>query len=202
MERRTFLHMGVAGLGTLAVAGPAAAQFVPMPSQEKWAVIFGTWYGTARDAAVWVSEGMGGIASVFDARQAPADLGSFDHLVIGTAIQGGKGPKALEDYLKAHAAQVKGKTRGLFAVCGNLGKQPGPQQVKDYVEGYLGGITGAGAVPGAIFGGRITRALMEPDQYKMVTELYARMGGPKDDFDNLSRVACMKLGAEIRAARA
>lgn len=60
MERRTFLNMGVAGLGTLAVAGPAAAQFVAMPSKEKWAVIFGTWYGTARDAAVWVSEGMGG----------------------------------------------------------------------------------------------------------------------------------------------
>ena len=71
MNRRTF----VAGTATLAPMS-AAAQFFPFPSTQKWAVIFGTWCGTARDAAMWISEGMGGIAAVFDAvRQAIIDAG-------------------------------------------------------------------------------------------------------------------------------
>jgi hypothetical protein len=87
MERRTFLQLGVAGLGTtLAMASSAPAQFIPKSSKEKWAILYGTWYGTARDASVWISEGMGGIASVFDIRQVPADLSAYDHLIVGTAI--------------------------------------------------------------------------------------------------------------------
>jgi len=61
MERRTFINLGLTGLGTtLAMANSVPAQFIPKPSKEKWAVLFGTWYGTARDASVWISEGMGG----------------------------------------------------------------------------------------------------------------------------------------------
>jgi menaquinone-dependent protoporphyrinogen IX oxidase len=201
MERRAFLNVGVVGLGALAIARPAAAQFISKPSKEKWAILFGTWYGTARDASIWVSEGMGGIASVFDVRQAPTDLGSYDHLIIGTAIHGGKGPQALDAYLSSNASQLKGKVRGLFAVCGNIGKQPGPQQVQSYIDGYLAKACQAGSVPKRVFGGRITRVLMEESEYKGVIDMYARMGGPKEDFDNLSRVECMKLGAEILAAK-
>jgi menaquinone-dependent protoporphyrinogen IX oxidase len=202
MERRTFLNIGVAGLGALAITKPAVAQFVPMPSKEKWAILFGTWYGTARDASIWVSEGMGGIASVFDVRQVPADLSSYDHLVIGTAIHGGKGPQALDAYLSSNAAALKGKIRGLFAVCGNIGKQPGPQQVKSYIDGYLAKACQVGSVPSRAFGGRVTKVLMPEGEYKSVADMYAKMGGPKEDFDNLSRVECMKLGAEILSAKA
>lgn len=202
MERRTFLNIGVAGLGALAIARPAAAQFVPMQSKEKWAIVFGTWYGTARDASIWVSEGMGGIASVFDVRQAPADLSSYDHLIIGTAIHGGRGPQALDAYLSSNASILKSKVRGLFAVCGNIGKQPGPQQVQSYVDGYLAKACQVDSVPKRVFGGRITKVLMEENAHKSIAEMYAKMGGPKEDFDNLSRVECMKLGAEILAAKA
>jgi len=202
MERRTFLNIGVVGLGALAIAKPAAAQFIPKPSKYKWAILFGTWYGTARDASIWVSEGMGGIASVFDIRQAPMDLSSYDHLIIGTAIHGGKGPQALDAYLSSNSSQLKGKVRGLFAVCGNIGKQPGPPQVKSYIDGYLAKACQAESVPNRVFGGRVTKGLMEESEYKSVAEMYARMGGPKEDFDNLSRVECMKLGAEILATRA
>ena len=65
MRRRSFLNATAAGLAsTLALGRPGAAQFIPKASERKWAVLFGTWYGTARDAAVWISEGMGGIEFV------------------------------------------------------------------------------------------------------------------------------------------
>jgi menaquinone-dependent protoporphyrinogen IX oxidase len=153
----------------------------------------------ARDASIWVSEGMGGIASVFDIRQVPADLASYDHIVVGTAIHGFKGHPALEEYLTKNAAQLKGKIRGMFAVCGNLGKMPGPDQVKSYVDGWLVKTCQTSGVPNRVFGGRVTQVLMPPAEYKMIADMYAQRGGPKEDFDNLSRVECLKLGKEIRA---
>jgi hypothetical protein len=86
MERRVFLG----GMGAAyPVSAAASPQFTPVPSREKWAVVFGTWCGTARDAGMWISEGMGGIAAVFDARQKP-DLKAYDHLIIGAAIRAGR----------------------------------------------------------------------------------------------------------------
>ena len=208
MQRRAFINLGLVGLGTtMAMANPVAGQanlvpvqFIPIPAKEKWAVLFGTWHGTARDASIWVSEGMGGIAAVFDVRQVPADLATYDHLVIGTAIHGGKGPQLLEDYLSKNVSQLQDKVRGLFAVCGNMGKLPGPPQVKSYIDDYLAKLCHADSVPKRVFGGRITQVLMPEAEYKMIADMYAKRGGPAGDWDNLSRLECLRLGKEILSA--
>ena len=203
MERRTFLNISAAGLGSLAVASPLRAQFVPMPSNEKWAVVFATWYGTARDAAVWVSEGMGGIADVFDVRKPPADLAAYDHLVFGTAIQAFNVHPEMQKYLEANTAKIKGKVRGLFAVCGNIGNPPGPEQVKNYIDGQMAKLTQADSAPKAVFGGRITRVLWGEKVYEENMKMYATIpGAPQGEFDNLKRADCMKFGAEILAKKA
>ena len=202
MERRSFINLGLTGLGTtLLMANATPAQFIPKPSKEKWAVLFGTWYGSARDASVWISEGMGGIASVFDIRQVPADLASYDHLVIGTAIHGGRGPKDLDDYITKNVDKLQSKIRGLFVVCGNRGTMPGPQQINDYVDGYLGKMCKVSGVPRRAFGGRITQSLMPEAEFKSIQDMYAKIGGPAGDWDNLNRMECLKLGKEIYAAK-
>jgi menaquinone-dependent protoporphyrinogen IX oxidase len=204
MQRRTFLNLGIAGVGsTLAMAGPVPFQFIPRPSKEKWAILFGTWCGTSRDAAIWISEGMGGISGVFDIRQVPENLLSYDHLVIGTSIHGGKGPKALEDYIETNAAKLQGKIRGLFACCGNLGKMPGQKQVQDYIENYLAKLCRVVTVPpNQVFGGRITKSVTPPEDYKTIEGLYKSLNMPLADYDNLSRVDCMALGKKILAGKA
>lgn len=201
MERRTFLNIGAFGLGVpIAIGLPVSLQFFPKPSPEKWAVIFGSWYGTARDAAIWISEGMGGIASVLDVREGP-DLSGFDHLVVGTAIQGGKGPAAFDAFLDSGGEKLRGKIRGLFAVCGNLGQPPGPAQTAEYIDGYLVKKLKTGPVPGRVFGGRITKRLMTETDYKLVADLYSKLKLPQlQDFDHLSRAACLAFGQEIRAS--
>ena len=57
MERRDFFKLGLAvGAGTIALANDAwALDYYPMPSDKKCAVLYGTWCGTSRDAAVWIS---------------------------------------------------------------------------------------------------------------------------------------------------
>ena len=72
MKRRNFFKWGLAGVGTLALVDNAwALKYYPKQSDKKCAVLYGTWCGSSRDAAVWISEGMGGIADVFDARENP-----------------------------------------------------------------------------------------------------------------------------------
>lgn len=56
------------------------------------------WCGSSRDAAVWISEGMGGIADVFDARENP-DLKGFEHIIIGGSIRSGATRKEFQDYI-------------------------------------------------------------------------------------------------------
>jgi hypothetical protein len=110
MERRDFLGIA-AGVSTMALADNARAlDFYPTPSDKKVAVIFSTWCGNSRDAAVWISEGMGGIAKVFDVRENP-DLTSFDHIIVGGSIRSGVTRKDMQDYIAKNKATLKGKVR-------------------------------------------------------------------------------------------
>ncbi len=192
MERRTFLN-GLASAGAVytmrAVASP---QFIPKPSQEKWAVLFGTWTGTARDAGMWISEGMEGIAAVFDVRQKP-DLKAYDHLIIGTAIHGGKGPREFEDFIQANIADVKDKVRGYYVVCGSGGDRPGPQVQTRYIDNYLAKLCQASAPANRAFAGRITKSLLSPEDAKAIERF--------DDYDHLNRWECMAFGKQILSAR-
>jgi menaquinone-dependent protoporphyrinogen IX oxidase len=198
MQRRTFF--GLAGAAAVAMAAPVSFQYMPRASSEKWAILFGSWCGTARDASIWISEGMGGIASVFDVRQSP-DLTSFEHLIVGTAIHSGKGPKALDDYIGSNLDKLSRKIRGLFAVCGAQGKQPGPAQTKVIIDNYLAKLCRAASVPSRVFAGRITKVLLAEEDYKRLESESKKLGRSFDDYDHLDRWECMEFGKEIHAQK-
>lgn len=189
MERRNFFKLGMAGIGTVLVAEKARAlKYYPKTSDKKWAILYGTWCGTARDAGVWISEGMGGIADVFDVRE-KIDLREFDNLVIGGAIRGGKVSPELETYLKNNQEWMKTKVRGLYAVCGNMQRPVTPEVVERHIHDYLAPLCGVDDVPAAVFPGRITPALLESD----IREQMSGMG----EYDNLKRADCLALGRKI-----
>ena len=189
MERRNFLKLGLAGVGTMAMADSAwALKYYPRPSDKKSAVLYGTWYGSSRDAAVWISEGMGGIADVFDARENP-DLKGFDHIVIGGSIQSMVTPKELQDYVTKNKGWLQPKVRGLFAVCGNGERPVGPEQTTMFIDNHLAKLCEVG---------NITKSLMEPEVAKMMEEMYPQMvGKPLEDYDLLKRTDCMAFGKEV-----
>lgn len=201
MERRDFFALGLAaGVGTIALANNASAMdFYPMPSNKKIAVLFATWCGSSRDAAVWISEGMGGIAKVFDVRENP-DLTPFDHIIVGGSIRSGVTPKELQDYIAKNKAILKGKVRGLFAVCGNGEKPVGPPQKTSYIDNHLAKLIESGEVPSKVFNGRITKALIDPENRKRMEDMYPKFAGkPLQDYDLLKRADCLAFGNEIAA---
>ena len=155
MNRRDFIKVGITGIGALGLTGvskASALEFYPRPSDKKGAIPYASWYGTSRDAALWISEGMGMIANVFDVREKP-DLGGYDFLVVGSSIQWGKISPGLQQYLESSKGKLKGKIKGLYTVCGNLGKPPGPKQHENYIEKQLAVICEADKVPSRVFGG-------------------------------------------------
>jgi len=191
MERRSFFQAALVGLSTVAVADNAfALEYYPQPSEKKWAVLYGTWCGSSRDAGIWISEGMGGIADVFDVREDP-DLRGFDHLVVGGSIRGGKTRQELMDYMGKNQSWMKDRIRGIFAVCHGT-EDDWDQKNRDYLDNHIAKICGVSDVPSRLFPGRFTAALLGPE----FTKANAKMG-ITGDIDDLKRFDCLEFGKEI-----
>jgi len=189
MKRRRFLKTWFAGAGAMFTARDVCSlKYFPRPSDKKWAVLYSTWCGTARDAAVWISEGMGGIADVFDVRENP-DPTAFDHVIVGGAIRNMAVSQGLQDYIASNKGQLSKKTRALFAVCGNMRRPVGPEQTTALIDDHLARLCEVSDVPSRVFLGRITKSLMDPET--------ARMMAAMEDYDNLKRADCMAFGREI-----
>lgn len=201
MDRRDFFRLGLAtGIGTIAIAKDTLAlEYYPTPSDKKCAVIYATWCGSSRDAAIWISEGMGGIADVFDVRENP-DLTAFDHILIGGSIRSRVTPQDLQDYITKNKGSLKTKVRGFFAVCGNGERPVGPQQKIDYIDNHLARLCEAGNVPSMVFNGRITKALLDPATRKRMEDNYPNIAGKSlANYDLLKRTDCLAFGEEVLA---
>jgi menaquinone-dependent protoporphyrinogen IX oxidase len=192
VERRTFLRAVLAGGGLTALAPNGyALNLFPRPGKQKWAILFGSRYGSTRDASLWISEGMGGIAEVIDARENP-DLTSFEYVVVGSGIYRGKIETPLGEYLAKNLPSISSKIKALFIVCG-AGDSPRAQP-------YLDGLAKAcQARPSLIriFSGRITKKLLNEEDYKLEEEVFKRRNEPYEDYDRLKRGDCLKFGDEI-----
>jgi len=194
MKKREFLKFGLLSFSAMAISPKLGAlEYYPNKSDKKWAVLYGTWCGSSRDAAVWISEGMDGIANVFDVREGP-DLSGYDHIVVGGSIRGGKVPDLLQEFLGKNKDQISKKIRGLFTVCGNRMQAPGPEQVTNQIDNYLAILCGVTPdIPKKVFLGRITYGLMDEDSRKLL------QGYNMPEYDNLKRADCMAFGKEILA---
>jgi menaquinone-dependent protoporphyrinogen IX oxidase len=191
MKRRTFLSLGITGTALALTPNAWALKLYPKTSEKKWAILYGTWCGSSRDAAVWISEGMAGIADVFDVREKP-DLTAFDHIVLGSSIRSFKIHPQLEQYIAANKDWLKPKVRGLWALCNNMGQAPGPQQKTNYIDNMLAKQCGVTNVPAKVFHGRITKDLMEADALATMRSM--------QDNDNLKRADCLAFGKEVLAS--
>jgi menaquinone-dependent protoporphyrinogen IX oxidase len=192
MDRRTFLKtiLVVGGLTGFA-SNSYALKLFPNPGKQKWAILFGSRYGSTRDASLWISEGMGGIADVFDARENP-DLSAFESIIIGSGIYLGKIDQPLETYLAGTSASISARIKALFIVCG-AGDSPRAQAFVDVLA------KSCQVKPPLIriFSGRITKRLLNKEDYKIEEEVFKRRNQPFEDYDRLQRSDCLKFGEEI-----
>jgi hypothetical protein len=178
MNRRTFVQLGLAGTALALTRRAWALKYYPKTSTKKWAVL-------------WICEGLGGIADVFDIREKP-DLKAYDHIVLGSSIRSFKIHPLLEQYITENKDWLKDKVRGLWALCNNMGQPPGPQQKTNYIDNMLAKQCGVTNVPAKVFHGRITKDLMEADALATMRSM--------QDNDNLKRSDCLAFGKEVLAS--
>ena len=192
MDRRTFIKTIVLGGGLAVTASNShALKLFPKPGKGKWAILFGSRYGSTRDASVWISEGMGGIADVFDARESP-DLSSFEYIVVGSGIHRGRIDTNLAEYLTKNSSSFSNRIKALFIVCSG-GDSP---RAQPYVDGLVKACQ-AKPLLIKIFPGRITKRLLNEEDYKIEEEVFKRRNEPYEDYDRLKRSDCLKFGEEI-----
>lgn len=192
MEKRDFIKTTLLAAGALFLPRKTEAlEFYPTTKHAEWAIIYGTWCGSSRDAALWISEGMDGIAQVFDVREKP-DLSGFKHLIVGGSIRSGVTPKELQDYLSRHKALLANKIRGYFAVCGNMRQPIKQEQYDQFFRDHLIKLAGVEGVAQQVFLGRVTFGLMDPDARKMMQSMPGM-----EEYDNLKRAECMAFGRSI-----
>jgi hypothetical protein len=192
MKKRTFFKAGLLAAGAMLMPRKIwALEYYPTTKNADWAILYGTWCGTSRDASVWISEGMNGIANVFDVRENP-DLSKYKHIIIGGSIRSGVTPKELQDYLAKNKETLKSKIRGYFAVCGNMKQAITQEQYRSLIDNHLVKLTGADGLPSKVFLGRITWGLMEPDVQKQMKSFPGM-----EEYDNLKRSECMAFGREV-----
>lgn len=191
MNKRNFFKTSLLGLGAFALSKEAnALEYYPNKSDKKWAVLYGSWCGTARDAGIWISEGMDGIANVFDVRENP-DLTPYDHIIVGGAIRGGKVSEELKQYLEKNQSGIRHKVRGLYAVCGNMMKPVESRQTVDLIDNHLAKLCNVEKVPSKVFLGRVTFGLMDEESRNMLKNF------KMPEYDNLKRSECMLFGKEV-----
>jgi menaquinone-dependent protoporphyrinogen IX oxidase len=192
MDRRAFLKTILVGGGLTVFASKSyALKLFLNPGKQKWAILFGSRYGSTRDASLWISEGMGGIADVFDARENP-DLSSFDYIIVGSGIYSGKINQPLETYLMGNSALISNRIKALFIVCGS-GDNPRAQAYVDLLAKFCH----AKPPLTRIFSGRVTKRLLNKEDYKIEEEVFKRRNQPFEDYDRLQRSDCLKFGEEI-----
>jgi menaquinone-dependent protoporphyrinogen IX oxidase len=192
MKKREFLKLGLLSLSAMTISNKLSAlEYYPNKSDKKWAVLFGTWCGSSRDAAIWISEGMDGIANVFDVREDP-DLSAYDYIVVGGSIRGGQVRDLLQEYLQKNREKLSNKIRGLFAVCGNRMQPVTPELTTAFIDDHLAELCGVThEVPSKVFLGRITYGLLDEESREMI------QGFDMPEYDNLKREECMAFGKEI-----
>ena len=192
MDRRAFLKAVLVG-GGLTVFAPNsyALKLFPNAGKHKWAILFGSRYGCTRDASLWISEGMGGIADAFDARENP-DLSSFDNIIVGSGIYMGKIDQHLETYLMRSSVLISNRIKALFIVCG-AGNSPRAQAFLD----VLAKSCRVKPPLTKIFSGRATKRLLSKEDYKIEEEVFMRRNQAFEDYDYLKRSDCLNFGEEI-----
>lgn len=195
MKKRDFLKTGMLTIGALLIPRKIwALEYFPTTKNVDWVILYGTWCGTSRDASVWISEGMNGIAQVYDVREKP-DLSKYKYIIVGGSIRSGETPKELQEYLIKHKESLKNKIKGFFAVCGNMRQPVTQKQYQAFFDNHLCKLTGISQVPSKVFLGRITWGLMEPEVRKQMKAM-AKL----EEYDNLKRSECMDFGREILQA--
>lgn len=167
---------------------------------EKVALIYGTKYGSTRDTAAWIQEGLEGNAALMNVEE--MDFGEtvsrYDSFIAGSGVWIDGIHKKLKEFLKSHSTQLQERVLGSFVVCGSQDTTEGGRK---RIAGYLRQISSPlGYQPAAnrFFGGRIiVEQLTDSDREALETFYSKFLNQELHSWDRTDKYKAVKYGKEL-----
>lgn len=151
--------------------------------------------GSARQAADWIAEELGGNVDVIDlASQSEIDLGLYDTIVLGTGIVAGKAYKPLTKFIERRRRELKSKDICLFITHLEEGDGIERDFESAFDEEFLNSVRVRIGV-----GGRLRISQLNFFIRMIFRQISKKSGKDFTEYDTLSRERCASFAEQVRS---
>ena len=141
-------------------------------SSKNVALIYATKYGSTKDTAVWIKDGMRENVDLLNIEDISSDTAlKYDLFIIGSGVWIGGVHEKLVEFLESNASSLNSRVMASFIVCGTDGsKESGRKRIDGYFEDMLMPLKDKPLTE--YFGGRIVVEQLTEEDREALTDFY------------------------------
>ena len=178
-NRREFLKLGSSAvlLSMGAFNFGCSLQPLVQDKDKKVALLYATRYGSTKDTAEWIAEGMGREVDLLDIEKISFDetAKNYDLFIIGSGVWIDGVHKDILRFLEMQKPLLKDKIIASFILCGTTGEDvKGDERIESYFSKFHSSLTKKPPL-NEKFGGRLTIEKLNDKDRKMLEVFYERV---------------------------
>lgn len=201
-QRRLFLKNSALLSASVAFSfGSNLAAAIDKHPSNKVALLYASRYGSTRDTAEWIIEGIGNAVTLIDIEQADTKqlLLEYDTFILGSGVWTGGPHSRIRAFTRTHASALEGKVLGVFVVCGTIVNNDSSRR---RVNRYIQQITEPLKQPPEFqtsFGGRIVVEQLSDKDKTALTRFYRDfLKKELQSWDKTSPDKAKEFGAKLK----
>ncbi len=178
-NRRKFLKLGSGTVLLSMVAFNFGCSLQPLvqDKNKKIALIYATRYGSTKDTAEWIAEGMGREVDLLDIEKISFEetAKNYDLFIIGSGVWIDGVHKDMLRFLQMQKPLLKDKVLASFILCGTTGEDvKGDERIESYFSKFHSSLNKKPPL-NEKFGGRLTIEKLNTKDRKMLEVFYERV---------------------------
>jgi len=170
-------------------------------SSKNVALIYATKYGSTKDTAGWIKDGMRGNVDLLNIEDISFSdtVSKYDLLIIGSGVWIGGVHEKLIDFLESNADVLTGRVMASFIVCGTDGStEDGKERIDGYFEDMHMPLKDD-HIMSEYFGGRIIVEQLTEEDREALTEFYSTyLGTELTSWDRTDPEKAALFGKDLK----
>jgi menaquinone-dependent protoporphyrinogen IX oxidase len=202
VERREFLkNLFRYGLLTYSAFqyGCDISRMINKP-HSRIAIAYGTKYGSTKETAFWIAEGIQADVDVINVEEANFNKGIENHdaYVLGSGIWIDGIHQDLRRFLVSKKTIIDGKVLATFVVCGSRDNtESGRMRIKGYLE-QINNYLKTPPPYSCYFGGRLIIENLTPEDYEILEEFYRTyLNKEMESWNYMDREKTVEFGKKL-----
>jgi len=171
-------------------------------SHSRIAILYGTKYGSTKETAFWIAEGIQADVDVINVEEADFNKvrENYDAYVLGSGIWIDGIHQDLRRFLVSEKAVIDGKVLATFIVCGSRdNKESGRMRIKGYLEQINNYLT-TPPPHSHYFGGRLIIEDLTPEDHEILEDFYRTYLKRKmENWNYMDREKTVEFGRKLIA---